>query len=507
MNLRYCNLEPFEGADGKTGVVAWDDQTAPEIYTHDRICLTGSGVTPEEAQHILGVIDKALWPLPGPIDLQSVETIDLKRIHNSIVRYIGTYIWIRDTRAYDLLADWVILTYLRPSYRFMPILMLDGTTVSGKSTLMEILHSIVYRGYLTSSFSNAALVRAVYCCDATILCDESLDNITDTVRGGDIVNFLKSATSPNLRYMRAAPKSRYDFDALKIYTSVCISVKRSEAVEDIANRTIRIQMLTKPEGEEFEHYGDYDNNFGETYEPTDYSSMTPKEIRTALYALRIVRMSGKVMGKHVDLITGPEIDEMNTLFKRALTTKDKFGRWAYGKYCDLEDPPRISNRLADIAKTMIPVAMLTDCANEVMSVIIDSGKDAREAAQNSEEANVLRALVDVYLEKKEQEPLYGKIIPSGDVLMDIFKKITTREIAAKVNDTLHDNGDLGAYDEIKTSTITYTLRSMGITYQMGRGPGRQTMLDPTTEGFFEQLDSLIRRYDPDSINILDPLKK
>lgn len=499
MNLKCSKLEPFEDEDGRIGVVAWDGFDIPRTF-RDRDLNTASGVSAEELAHVQNFIGKALWPLPGTIDLaKAPKNADLKMIHDSIVRYIGEYVWIRDTRTYDLLADWVILTYLRPSYRFMPILMLDGTTVSGKTTLMEILSSIVYHGFLTSSFTTAALVRAVYTCDATILCDESLDTIENKDRGGDIMNFLKSATSPNLKYMRAAPKTRYDYDSIVIYTSVCISVKRAEAVEDVINRSIRVQMLTKPEGPEYEHYGDYDNNFGASYEP-EGDDLTPKEIRTALYSMKIAQ-EVRGCGDKVDLT------HINDMFRRSLRSRDKYGNWEYGKMCEILDPPRISNRLADIARTLVPLSILTESANSVMTMVIDSGKDAKDAAQSSNEGNVLRGLVDVLFEKiGGAEVLRGCALDRA-FMEDIIKHTTTREVASKVNENMHAVGDLSSYEMIKTSTITYALRSMGITYRTGKGAGgRQSTLDPTTPGFWEQLESLIRRYDPDSLELVEPAK-
>lgn len=512
MNFLHCNLEPFIDENGDYGVVGWtrdgdvmslskETISAPKIHGQDQDIYDSPGeISVDESIRIYKELKNVIWPHPGRFDMEGVENIDLKNIHRSIVRYIANFIWIRDDRAYDLLADWVILSYLRPRYRFMPILMLDGTTVSGKSTLMEILQSIVYRGFLTSSFTSASLARIVDSCQATILCDETLDTVENKDRGGDIMNFLKSATSPNLPYVRAAPKSRREYDTFHLYTSVCISVKNSKDVEDVINRSIRIQLLTKPDSAEYEHYGDYDNDFGECYVPEGFFDMTAKQIRTELYKLKVALESGTLK----DL---PGLTEVTEKFRAALRTKDRHGQWMYGAMCGIENPPRVLNRLADIARTLVPVSILTGNAEPVMGIILDSANDAKEAAQNSMEANVLQAFVDVICERCGSGEFLKNSTMTRQQFIDVIGHITTRDIGMKLNDTMHANGELSGYDSIKTSTITYTLRTMGLTYTTGRGAGqRQTCMDPRTAGSFQQLDSLIRRYDPDSIDILTPAR-
>lgn len=174
--MRY--YEPFEDADGEIGLLqvdvepghhSWRVITAGEIYA--------AGTDAHERKFYERQIEGAAWPLPRKLDPVGGMDQDWAKLEQDIVRYLHAHIWIADDRAYDLLACWVIASYLRDRFTFMPLLIIDGITVSGKSTLQEALAGLIYHGVYFGNYTPAAITRIIKRADASICLDESIDNL------------------------------------------------------------------------------------------------------------------------------------------------------------------------------------------------------------------------------------------------------------------------------------------------------------------------------------------
>lgn len=485
--------EPYLSREGERCIFVRDDGGYRIIHESE---LFSDGFPEAERKYWTRILNDAIWPLPGDIDMHSAPRGDeLPRIAIRIVRYLRRHVYIKDDRMYSLLAVWVIASYFRDRWPYMPLIIIDGVTVAGKSTLQQALARICYRGFCTNNYSSAAIVRLIKRCDISVMLDESLDNLSGD-RGADLANLIKSVTSKETPYVRAVPKTRDDVEVSYPYTSMAISVKGAEMPTDIVNRGIRVQMVMKPAKMELGSiaWAEYDDR------GTD---ITPSSIRTDLYNLMCY-------------CAGPSEDgtDWNKLIHEAIrwiTTQDpKSGQWLYGIALDIEDAPRISNRLRDIATTLLPVAMAAEMDRDVMQLIIEAEDVHRESTELSMEAQVFKTLVDCVKAEALTE-----IIPTeldrysskeGWIgraeLIRAASKVTTRDVAEALNRRLHEEGELDQYSTVLTRTVTYTLKSLGIPYLMGRGSGgRQSTINPSADGFPELFAQHLAQYDPENLPV------
>ena len=475
----------FEYVDGRVDIIR-----ESELYTNK--------YSDAERKEWMKFLEGVIWPLPNRIDLHNAPRLhDIPGLLSRIHRYLQKHVYIRDDKIYNLLAVWVIASYFREEWPYMPLIIIDGVTVAGKSTLQNALAKISYRGFCTNNYSSAGVVRLIKKYDITVCLDESLDNLAGD-RGADLANLIKSVTSRETPYVRAVPKTKDDVEVSYPFTSMAISVKGAEMPTDIVNRGIRVQMVTKPPAVELGSlsWAEYDDR------GTD---ITPSSIRTDLYNLRCY-------------CSGPKREDMvdwKLLIMKAMgmiTTQDaKTGQWLYGISLDIEDAPRITNRLRDICTTLLPVAMATGVERDVMQVILEAENVHRESTEASMEAQVFKSLVDcIKLNTGEREigamDRFGDWSIDADTLKTAAGRVTTRDVADTLNRRLHDDGNADIYEMIHTRTVTYTLKSLGISYLMGRGSGgRQSTIDPNADGFLEIFCQHLAQYDPENLPVFDAL--
>ena len=160
---RICMMSVQDGMLVDIDVSAMYD---PEMYTR------------EERK----VIEKYLeyrWPLPHRLDTIVREPPErtLPEIHGDIMRYLQRYVWFPHGSTYDAVANWVISTYFRPQLRFAPLLVADGISDTGKSTLANCLEKIAYRATVWNSISAPAMAREIEHYDAPLIMDEAIDSL------------------------------------------------------------------------------------------------------------------------------------------------------------------------------------------------------------------------------------------------------------------------------------------------------------------------------------------
>ena len=480
--------EPYRNQDGDTEILEIIDGNIRTITRKD---LWGDNIAEGERNRYLKIIDQVVWELPGRLDARDAPrrpdgTADYIGVATRIEKYLRQHVYIEDEKTYTLLSIWVIMTYYRNEFSYSPLVIIDGVTTAGKSTLQEALAAVSYRGFCTSNYSSAAIVRLIKRSDISVFLDEALDNITGE-RGADLMNLIKSVVSKRTPYVRAVPKSKDDVEVSYPFSSMAISVKGAEIATDVINRGVRVQMVQKPPRIELKdlNWAEYDGA------GTD---LTPMSIRTDLYNLKVLHD----MDPDGDLtVNWPALTRKSI---RYLSTRREDGTWAYAYVFDIKNAPRIGNRLRDIATAFLPVAMAASCEKEVLEEIIETAKIHKESMENSMEGCVFRALVDCIKDQLNEDPVlrYG---PDGTTLIDrdIFfaacRKISTRDVAEKYNSNMREDGDLGMYEMVETRKITHTLKSLGISYLMGRGGGRSSMIDPTAKNFVHLFLQHLENYD------------
>lgn len=471
-------IEPFTDPDGIKRVIVSYDRGSSRVFGPED--LADQSISDTDRAMLADLMRNACWPLPsfpasGPN--HNYADMDLERLHSRICRYLRKYVWFRDDRTYGLIAVWIIASYFREEFRFMPILNFDGVTVAGKSTTMRAIQEISYRGFMTGSYSSASTVRMIEKWRCSFFLDESLDNLNSD-RGRDLANLLKASTSPDMPHIRADPKTQEVY-TYHPYTSMAISTRGAEQPHDVVNRAIRIPMLTMPEDIELSSlsWADVDDAG---------SDITPDALRADLYATKILWEIHH--HKH------PEWVQWDANIRTAVSHFTEMlpsGEWRYAYVCGIEDGPRIWARQRDIATTLYSVAMECKYEHDTLRMIIESGQEIKESAENTMEAQVFKAFVDCILDVLKDAGVIT-IVPFTNVV----SRITTREIAQRFNDNRFVEGNVeNAWEKISTKTITHTLKALGLEYSMGAAAGRGSTMNPTARGFVTMFERYLKEYD------------
>ena len=89
----------------------------------------------------------------------------------------------------DATALWIIGTYLMQTWRLWPRLLITSPTKAcGKSTLLEVIDAMAYRGLITSNASPAVIFRAIEAWRPTLLLDEADNWVRDNDEAASILN-------------------------------------------------------------------------------------------------------------------------------------------------------------------------------------------------------------------------------------------------------------------------------------------------------------------------------
>lgn len=164
-------------------------------------------------------------------------------------RLLDSYLDFRDEETSDILALWIMGTYLYPLFEAFPYIAIQGPKNSGKTKTLTLIGKLGFNAMLSSSLSPASLFRAVQATRGVLCVDEAerLSDPRDPV-ASDLRLLL------NAGYKRGSPAIRcegddYHIAEFEVYGPKAIASIR--ALEDVLeSRCIRITMLrtTGPKG-------------------------------------------------------------------------------------------------------------------------------------------------------------------------------------------------------------------------------------------------------------------
>ena len=488
MNIFSARLEPYEDSDGYLCIAAINEDQIDYISSdkwNDKDEWSRDGV---ELLNKIGTDYR--WPLPRKIGGENIPK-SLSDLHRRIGLYLRKYVWFSDDNTYDLVANWVISTYFREQFKSSPILIFDGVTVAGKSTAMQTLKEIVYRGELMTSGSGAAIAREITDYDSTILLDEILDTLNSD-RGADIYTMIKSCFDRNGMWIRADPKGRSNFK-YSTYTSMAISIKGDSLPDDVYNRGIRINMTTMPEGTELMDISncDEDDEWGET---------SPRQLRTELYSLKAFTEAYRNSPQYTE--GDWEKDGIITFRDSILQTRQHFtqkmesGQWMYAYVLGMPaESPQIRDRNRKIASTLYSVGIKTKSERAVVEMIIQQDQANKEIAADTPEALTFMALLEVIDDEwKKMGPLHLKM--TEGLFFAILKGTTTTDVANRYNLILMEQGNAGR-DPEKTKAVTARLNALGLAFR--RGAANKSYMDPEDSNFISNFIRCIMKYAPKNL--------
>lgn len=159
------------------------------------------------------------------------------------------YVDFRDEGTSDVLALWVMGTYLYPLFEAFPYIAIQGPKGSGKTKTLTLLEKMAFNARLASSLSPAALFRVVQATRG-VLCVDEAERLSDS--RDPVASDLRLLL--NAGYKRGSPAMRCEGDdyhvaEFEVYgPKVIASIRGLEDV--LESRCIRINMLrtTGPKG-------------------------------------------------------------------------------------------------------------------------------------------------------------------------------------------------------------------------------------------------------------------
>jgi len=200
-----------------------------------------------------------------------------------IVRCISTFIRVDDDREYEMLATFCILSFFRDQFTYSPAFTINGVSGSGKSSVLEVLSKLCYRGRKTHDYSAASLYDSIEKDGITLLLDEVLNGLYSTTRGSALRSLLLGVVDPTSVVDRMNADND-DGIVRRIGTMCAVTVKGTSLDEDIFNRCYNMSMpLVDPNPMKLGIA--YSNYLG-----MDDGDDDPDSIRDDLYALKLINL-------------------------------------------------------------------------------------------------------------------------------------------------------------------------------------------------------------------------
>lgn len=178
--------------------------------------------------------------------LSGNKTVDAGQVFRELRDFIEQYMWYPDKRFYQLLAVWIMQTYVFNIFDTTGYLALIGTKRTGKSRTLEILEQFAFNCLKADSFSDAFIYRAIERNRSTMLFDEA-----DSLRKQPKESVNERLEIIRSGYKRAGKVGRCEGESNNTVTFSTYSPKAianvtglEEALED---RVIFVNVERKPQ--------------------------------------------------------------------------------------------------------------------------------------------------------------------------------------------------------------------------------------------------------------------
>lgn len=141
----------------------WVISSEREIYTFERLLKEKNIFVKDKA-----IIGESKW--------KNISMQQTRRNPYNIYQLIKTkamqHIWFSNSLSYDLIALWIMGTYMYWAFSSYPYIHLSGTPDSGKSRVQRLISCLAFNGYFTESISGSSIFRYTDDMRATLCVDE-----------------------------------------------------------------------------------------------------------------------------------------------------------------------------------------------------------------------------------------------------------------------------------------------------------------------------------------------
>lgn len=158
-------------------------------------------------------------------------------VHREIVDYLKNFIFFPNPEYFDMLAVWIMGTYIYRTFRYYPYLHLNAEKGSGKTLLMELMSPIAFNGVLLSQPPASTMLKLIEQDSASLFIDEVEGLGANKSSGGQLKAILKTGFARSGVY--------YNGDVMfRTFCSKCFA--GINLLDDVlADRTIIVRLLRK----------------------------------------------------------------------------------------------------------------------------------------------------------------------------------------------------------------------------------------------------------------------
>jgi hypothetical protein len=152
---------------------------------------------------------------PPPTEYESEE-----QLYNAVKDYIQKHLDLVNPLGYDILAAFVLKTWIEELFDFTPYIGFFGREAVGKSRALEILKEVCFRSWFTTGITTATLFRLVEKFHPTLLIDESEFLTSEEKR--ETIGLINAGQRRGVMIPRMREDSD-EADFFSVYGSKCIS--------------------------------------------------------------------------------------------------------------------------------------------------------------------------------------------------------------------------------------------------------------------------------------------
>lgn len=500
------SIEPYLCKDGSVGFAIVYFGGDVKFYDGND-WLNGSSFSDDEKRELQSIVDIHQWELPSKIDLSILETKYNEFLENTdphkntdskiqnkqwtqyvlidlnerIKGFLKKVYFFDDPDCYDVVSAFILSSYFRNQFNKLPYLVLSATSNAGKTLLLKSMKMVGYRAILTGDYSAASIKETVDKMDVSVLMDEVLSNIEDSMtRASDLRNFLLNAWERDSAVSyRLNNKGGYS-DIRHFFTNIWMTLRGNDFNEDLRSRCIAF-TLQMANG---------------SFEPFDLSDVddlphefNPLSIRTDLYALKIqtiIEMEKGIREK------GVFFDSFMDMAKRHF--KEVQGSaYLYELYNGIETGKRIANRTRDIANTLYSIGLASGSARAIIQKIIENENDLVTTKNEMIESVLALCLFDAIIERYQAYTgIVGTYQPIAYAdFIRICKDVSTKEIRKKyANVRLEDGWQERDIENPHTIMAKFRL------YRIPCKNGRQNLLflNPADPNFLKNFKTTLETF-------------
>ena len=347
----------------------------------------------------------------------------LGAVAQRIMHYLDGHVYLSGEHDAELIAAFAIGTFFMPMFEYAPRMLIRGPTNSGKSTLLDILSEICYRGNLSGDTTEASLFRMINNCGVTPLLDEFQDYDSDAQ--GGIKKILKNGNvrGHSVQRVEKLGNNLAEARTYQVFSPVAfINQAGGKSIpEEVINRSISVMMLSVPNA-----------NL-----PMIPDRVELEEIRNELYTVRCLWLADRDRVGFDDLYE-EAIEELQS---------------SEGIVCG-STTLKFSNRCRDILGTMYAVGKMTGMEEAILHAFVEIQADNTDNDRDTDLGRAFLSMMEVIERKLADNPLYTQIT-------DTLGEISTFEIAREYEILLSLEGELPPNGKVPTRTVTNMIKDMG----------------------------------------------